>query len=991
MPFVLDCKGGAFVGLEFGGRGLASYNRGLNYTGESHMSPRNKADDVKRNKQEKQTQDKQGDMLAALAAELTPAHKEPERFNESVAMAVVEEADDEATPAPADKKATPKLFLPHLEHVRTPQGLKFFTNAVSNEDYWPQEEVKTELLPQTKRVVFTHAKQAEKLKGFFTAKKLEAVVPEEKAQVTARMAARNKVNCGGVEQLARFSTNELSLVQFPYSLERMGNDADPDNDIISILCELQRSSAHGALIEVTTISPYYADLNRDPLQKRVLSTDFMSLLGLKQRQGKSVDYLEPLKAELDAAQLNLVLVSQNLNLTDWARAKMVRLQAQPSLSNEGHTIAGEGDQVVGQEYVRDQAKDAEPQAQIERIRKSGQRKDNAVPLQMGPYSFINFNGTFNKPLTDAELKVWVRSDPASYTSSTYTLINLKYPYQAIATVQIPNYEVPGLRPEYEKKLESLASCEGTKSHPHSTAAVSAENKAEGAGAFSAETGGAAPQSDAGCAEHQAEDKRSEVKSGGENTGGKAQKGMRLSPLLGQGFTMAIHDEREQLGVWEMYQSRQLRQTQQVDALASNYLRFFMHTTLCRKQEGSFKVAVVGADVGWFALLCARTHESIEVDAFEPNAQKCRMLSYNVALNGLTSQVKVHHAAVGASEGTSAHKVTYVYAFDPEYEKLLVREGKAEPDLTVMFSHNLVEQQEKILGPYLLTCDNVSAYESVAAGAEPSPNMAAQQEHEFKWHQWLKGEAQETTELFTVQHEIASFEAGQASVKQHQVVATPQLIKRQYAAANKARQVPKGEAPLCSDYVQAHDLLQELAFFGAKPFLGQAWWNRSRYGRPTAVMPYQVPCQTLSGFYHESTGPDLVIIDAQGKAPEVLIGIHKLLDAGSRPVIYVRFNIVAAQRQAVQSGTEFSFKVFDELEVLYGYIPVLISKEKGLRLQNEQLRNMACVEASIETARLEKEENLGRINARATGFELMHLFYLPKESFELTKDGIHARS
>ena len=119
---------------------------------------------------------------------------------------------------------------------------------------------------------------------------------------------------------------------------------------------------------------------------------------------------------------------------------------------------------------------------------------------------------------------------------------------------------------------------------------------------------------------------------------------------------------------------------------------------------------------------------------------------------------------------------------------------------------------------------------------------------------------------------------------------------------------------------------------------------------------------------------------------------QLLDAGARPIIYVRLNLHSAVDHALSSGTQFSFAPLDELEARYGYIAALIVANKGLRLADPKLRSEVVMPQVLRSA--SQFERAGRFNRQrsvGTGAELMHLFYLPKEHFELSAAGLRPRT
>lgn len=926
----------------------------------------------------------QEDLLAALAVEIA---EEPERVSAVAAEPALELSEsvpdsdlaEQQDKAHAARVRSLRYFVQRVETQREPSA---FASQLSA-DQLPLH-AQAPLLPPTQCVVMPSAQLNAEQQAAYDEKGIKVVTAAPDDTVS---------RWGGVKTLQGLSTNSLHHAYFLLSLERMGDDHNPHEDLISLLSQLQRASAHGAMIEIRTISPYYADLTRDPFLRRVLSADLMQLLDAKQRTQPGADFLEPLRDQFNAAGLNLVLLQQSLSLTTLARTKIKQLQAQSqALRAQGSTDSAQEpgrDQVLGQEYVLGQAKEVEPQALVERVRKLKQQAPTPTPIVLGISSFMNFNGKLTQPLSNEDINRWVRSDPAAYTASTFTLLNLKYPHQAVATVQIPPYVVPGYQADPKPQAEANEVNEGkevNEAAPHGQAqAQTAEHQT--AGASSALAHGA---------EQHAKSEPSESAA--------ASSRIKLGPLLNQPFTMVVHDESEQLGAWEMYQSRQLMERHQVDALGSNYLRFFLHTLLLRKQEQPVKVTVVGADVGWFALLCARTHERITVDAFEPNAQKCRLLNYNVSLNGYSDQIKVYHGALGANTEPSAHQITYVYAFDPQLKTNLPDELQLAPDAVVLDQNDLVEHQAKLLGPQVVTCDHLDAAKE--AGAAPAEQL-------------LDLPSDPDAVLFELHETMEIHSAGTVETREQTCAISAEFLRSELTAPSAPHQAQGQEedAP-CLGFKAAYDLLRAGAFFGATPFIGRGWWQPQAQ-RPQALLSYHAPHTTLSEFYLQPQGqasraaaqatkqvaaqaaapnvdthkwPDLVVVDAHSKVGAVVSGMAELLESGARPIIYVRLNLHAAVDHALSSGTKFSFAPLDELEARYGYIAALIVANKGLRLADPKLRAEVVMPQVLRSAA--QFERAGRFNRRrsvGTGAELMHLFYLPKEHFELSAAGLRPRT
>ena len=67
-------------------------------------------------------------------------------------------------------------------------------------------------------------------------------------------------------------------------------------------------------------------------------------------------------------------------------------------------------------------------------------------------------------------------------------------------------------------------------------------------------------------------------------------------------------------------------------------------------KDGLKIANIGANVGWYTVLGAKTSDKIKVDAFEPTPQTLQYLQQNIALSGLNSQVTVYPVALSNEAG-----------------------------------------------------------------------------------------------------------------------------------------------------------------------------------------------------------------------------------------------------------------------------------------------------------------------------------------------------
>ena len=517
------------------------------------------AQDKKKSSQQDQTAktkaaaDIKYDQLWAPAIEIT---EEPEAAPSSAAIAVVEPAEAPQTKskpvecAAVDRAQSAALSelpraKPRLQLQRTAQGFAFVPMEPVATAVEPvsSHDPETVTLPEFRRVALCAYTPNDTQRRQYQAHGVEPIATHR----------TQSSRFGGVETLAQFGTNGVSLMQLPYTLERMGDDSDPQEDIVSLMAAISRVSAHGALIDVTVTSAPSAQQSCDPLQRRILSSDFMALLNRATRQSAHQERYFPLMEQLEQAQINFAVQLSELNLTDKAQEKRLQLlamsqrlrekQAQEQAAAQEST---EQDLVPGQEYTKAQAQEAEEKLELDNLRGSAKNKPTPRKIAIGGlYSFVNFSGTLAKPIAPDELDLWIKSDPAAYHSLRYTLINLKYPYQAIAQVRIPELKVAGLRPDDSAAQTSNQAKAQAPARTQATTKSPASDKTQAATAPAA-----APTSTQSAS---SEPHDSALRS----ASSKPAASITLSPVLMQEFTMAVHDEREQLGCWEMYQSREL--------------------------------------------------------------------------------------------------------------------------------------------------------------------------------------------------------------------------------------------------------------------------------------------------------------------------------------------------------------------------------------------------------------------------------------------------
>lgn len=90
-----------------------------------------------------------------------------------------------------------------------------------------------------------------------------------------------------------------------------------------------------------------------------------------------------------------------------------------------------------------------------------------------------------------------------------------------------------------------------------------------------------------------------------------------------------------VGAWEPQES----------LIVSNLCK---HMLEMEPYKDGFKLANIGANIGWYCLLLGHLSSKIHIDAFEPTPQTLEILSQNLKINGLNEQVTVFPCAMSDS-------------------------------------------------------------------------------------------------------------------------------------------------------------------------------------------------------------------------------------------------------------------------------------------------------------------------------------------------------
>lgn len=111
------------------------------------------------------------------------------------------------------------------------------------------------------------------------------------------------------------------------------------------------------------------------------------------------------------------------------------------------------------------------------------------------------------------------------------------------------------------------------------------------------------------------------------------------------FVMSVYDPGEE----SMYASRNIINVGFIEPFESEVAATFFNM-LGQKHE-TFTVANIGANLGWYSILAARTSAGVKVDAFEPAPQSLRLLRNTIAINDLAHIIAVHDVALSDEKGS----------------------------------------------------------------------------------------------------------------------------------------------------------------------------------------------------------------------------------------------------------------------------------------------------------------------------------------------------
>ena len=147
--------------------------------------------------------------------------------------------------------------------------------------------------------------------------------------------------------------------------------------------------------------------------------------------------------------------------------------------------------------------------------------------------------------------------------------------------------------------------------------------------------------------------------------------VNFSPLAP--FIMRVFDPKSssvyiarsilQIGAWEP------NETRIVTSILQSMLR-------CERLAGGFKIANIGANIGWYTVIMALLSDKLKVDAFEPTPATQELLSQNMRINAVDSRVTVYPVAL-SNENTRCELFTS--DIDPGCNSLQLNEASQNFD------------------------------------------------------------------------------------------------------------------------------------------------------------------------------------------------------------------------------------------------------------------------------------------------------------------------
>lgn len=138
---------------------------------------------------------------------------------------------------------------------------------------------------------------------------------------------------GSIKDFKGIKANSICSVKFIYTLERMGNDCDPDENFVALMSELYRVCADGALVEIKTARDEFIKSEQDPLIVRKIDDKLLRLLDASWREQQDTN--GPFGHTLNAfnkAGIDFMKLKALAHLSDEARAHL-----------EGQTFSSESE------------------------------------------------------------------------------------------------------------------------------------------------------------------------------------------------------------------------------------------------------------------------------------------------------------------------------------------------------------------------------------------------------------------------------------------------------------------------------------------------------------------------------------------------------------------------------------------------------------------------------------------------------------------------
>ena len=172
-----------------------------------------------------------------------------------------------------------------------------------------------------------------------------------------------------------------------------------------------------------------------------------------------------------------------------------------------------------------------------------------------------------------------------------------------------------------------------------------------------------------------------------------------TPLNMEPYLMAVYADVNA----EAHVSRSIAQTGQWEPTESTVISRILKKTSAERKRVS--VLNLGANVGWYALLAARSAANVFVDCYEPQAENRRLLERNITMNDVADRVTVNPLAVTDVQGKAQ---LYIGAKDRYVSSLVSatvpEEGRVELEVDTDCLDGILKGKQLARMPNVLIMD-----------------------------------------------------------------------------------------------------------------------------------------------------------------------------------------------------------------------------------------------------------------------------------------------